>query len=410
MTVGQGFDIGPFSFTVIRVLVLVGFIRIVVRGERLSGGINLIDSIVILWGLWGLFANLLHPHPSEFTLVYRIGMVYNVWGIYFLIRILCGTAEEVIGIIKLTAILLVPLALEMLNQKMTGSNSFSLLGGVSPHVTIRDGVLRAQGPFRHAILAGTVGATCFPLMIGIWSKARRFALLGAISCAIMVFTSASSGPIASLMAAIFALVLWKYRHLTSTLCWAAVFGYVFLEIVMNRPAYYIITYADLTGSSTGWHRARLIESAMSRLDEWWLAGTNYTRHWMPTGVSWSSNHADITNYYLSWGVKGGLLWMGLFIAILILSFIRVGRTIRMYNENGLAECFLVWCFGASLFAHAATSISVSYFDQSFLFIFLTIGVISSLYSTTLQANIVTSSKEQENAAITNASSAHTFPR
>ena len=43
---------------------------------------------------------------------------------------------------------------------------------------------------------------------------------------------------------------------------------------------------------------------------------------------------------------------------------------------------MIFCFGAALFAHAATSISVAYFDQSMLFFWLTIAVISSIYSIT----------------------------
>jgi len=29
---------------------------------------------------------------------------------------------------------------------------------------------------------------------------------------------------------------------------------------------------DLTGSSTGWHRAELIDSALRHFNEWWLVG------------------------------------------------------------------------------------------------------------------------------------------
>jgi hypothetical protein len=41
---------------------------------------------------------------------------------------------------------------------------------------------------------------------------------------------------------------------------------------------------------------------------------------------------------------------------------------------------MIWCFGACLFSHAATSISVAYFDQSMLYFWLSVAVISSVYS------------------------------
>lgn len=386
MTVSQSLDIGPFTFTVIRVLILVAFLRIAIQGERLSGHLNIVDRLVFAWGIWGIIVSFIHPMPSAFTLVNRLGSIYNVWGIYFLIRIFCVNESDAIRIIRLIALLLAPLAVVMLVEKMTGINSFASLGGVPYYSIIRVGKIRAQGPFMHPILAGTVGAVCFPLMLGIWRKSKPYSAIGATACVLMVFASASSGPLASMLVAIFALLLWKYRYLMNKLRWAAIVFYFGLEMVMDRPAYYIISFADLTGSSTGWHRARLIESAFAKIGEWWFAGTNYTRHWMPSGVSWSPDHTDITNYYLSWGVRGGLMWMILFIAILIAAFYLVGKAIKLYPPGMETEKFLVWSAGASLFAHAATSISVSYFDQSFLFIVLTIAVISSLYSSTTRAH------------------------
>ena len=43
---------------------------------------------------------------------------------------------------------------------------------------------------------------------------------------------------------------------------------------------------------------------------------------------------------------------------------------------------MVWALGASLFANAATMISVSYFDQSFVFLYLKLAAIGSLKSLT----------------------------
>lgn len=147
---------------------------------------------------------------------------------------------------------------------------------------------------------------------------------------------------------------------------------------MEDPAYYIIARLDITGSSTGWHRARLIESSVAHLNEWWLGGTDYTRHWMPTGVSWSPDHSDITNQYLKMGVLGGLPLMCLFIAILATAFRYVGKGIRRSHLASKGDGALVWALGCALFAHAVTFVSVSYFDQSSLFIYLTLGAIASV--------------------------------
>jgi hypothetical protein len=286
MTLGQQILIGPFHFTVIRVLVFAGLVRVLARGERISGGLIGMDKVLLLWGAWALASSVFHRSPEE-ALIFRLGVVYGALGIYLLIRVFCQSIDDAIHVIKVTGYILVPVAFEMFLEHVTGRNLFAVLGGVPESVTVREDRLRAQGPFAHGILAGTVGATCLPLMVAIWRKHPAPARLGLIACLVMVFTSNSSGPLMSLVFSVFALILWRWRHLTRQMRIAAVVGYILLDIVMKAPAYYLIARIDLTGNSTGWHRARLIESSMEHLSEWWFAGTDRTRHWMPTGVSWS---------------------------------------------------------------------------------------------------------------------------
>ena len=140
-----------------------------------------------------------------------------------------------------------------------------------------------------------------------------------------------------------------------------------LDFVMQAPAYYLIGRIDLTGSSTGWHRARLIESAFRHLNEWWLGGTDHTRHWMATGVVWSADHTDITNHYLHMGVIGGLPLMILFILVIAQAFRLIGKELRANSAAPGSSQFFLWTVGATLFTHAVTFISVSYFDQSLVF-------------------------------------------
>jgi hypothetical protein len=159
----------------------------------------------------------------------------------------------------------------------------------------------------------------------------------------------------------------------------ALAGYVLLDVIMKAPAYYIIARIDIAGGSTGWHRAALIESAIAHLNEWWLGGTDYTRHWMPTGVSWSARHTDLTNHYIFLGVAGGLPLMLLFIAILWRGFSYVGQYVKQ-GGSARQHAYLVWCLGASLFAQATTCISVAYFDQSFVFLYLPLAALGTIAS------------------------------
>lgn len=379
MTPGQVIELGPFHFTVIRMLVMAGVVRVIVRNERLAGRTNGLDRLILAWSVLALISSVFHKDALA-ALIYRFGLVYDTCGIYFLVRVFCQSLDDVEGLCRLTAILLLPVALEMIYEKLTVSNLFSILGEGSVSPAIREGHVRARGPFAHAILAGTIGAVCLPLIVPLWRQHRKVAKIGIGACLVMIITSASSGPILSAMAALGALFMWHYRHRIRLIRWLAIVGYIGLDLVMLDPAYYILARIDLTGSSTGWHRARLIQSAIEHLPEWWLVGTDYTRHWMPTGVSWSPEHTDITNHYLQMGVIGGLPLMLLFIAVLVKGFSFVGRTMRQAPELSQQSRFMIWALGASLFAHATTFISVSYFDQSFVFIYLTLAAIGSVWS------------------------------
>jgi hypothetical protein len=163
---------------------------------------------------------------------------------------------------------------------------------------------------------------------------------------------------------------------------------------MTRPAYYLISKFDLTGSSTGWHRSRLIERAFENFSDWWLFGTDYTFHWIGIAVDEAGRHSDITNYYLWIGTIGGFPAMLLLIAIMWRAFAWVGSTVANSQVAFQEHRFVIWCLGAGLLAHAVTSLSVSYTDQSLMFFWLNIGAISSMYSVARMA----SATEQNNGA------------
>ncbi len=349
----NGLEFSIFHFSNLRILLLAGLIRVTLRGERFMGPLLGADWLILAWSAWGLFSGFYHSQPGA-ALVFRSGLMYDVCGTYFLTRIFLSTFQNIIWLGRCLAVLLIPMAAEMVMEKITFFNWYSLLGGVSATPQVRDGLIRAQGPFDHAILAGTVGALCVPLLAGIGKWHRKEALAGIGACLIIIYTSGSSGPIMTLLAGLGALVMWRYRRYMGWFKWMFIAGYIVLELIMKDPAYYIMARIDLTGSSSSWHRAALIESAVRHLNEWWWAGTDFTRHWMPTGVSWSPDHTDITNYFLHLGVVGGLPLMLSFMLILLLVFRYVGRLIRNDREEIKEFLFLIWSLGATLFALAVT--------------------------------------------------------
>jgi hypothetical protein len=62
-------------------------------------------------------------------------------------------------------------------------------------------------------------------------------------------------------------------------------------------------------------------------------------------------------------------------------FLQIGRLLDVAADDDRGDGgFTVWCLGSALFAHAATCISVAYFDQSYIFMFLCLASIASLSS------------------------------
>jgi hypothetical protein len=246
---------------------------------------------------------------------------------------------------------------------------------------MRDGKVRASGPFRHPILAGTMGAVSIPFAA--FLMRRRSKVLGAcglVACLAIVISSNSSGPLSAVMISVLGFLLWKWKDWIGFLRKAALGVALLYWVVKGRGPWFLMASIDLTGGSTGWHRAHLIDQAYRYLGEWWLCGTDYTRHWMETGVSWSTDHVDITNYYLHLGVLGGLPVMITFIMALVKSFSMIGKSLTFEEERGDPDdaILLLWCAGISLATHAVSFVSISYFDQMFVPFYLLLAAIPGL--------------------------------
>jgi hypothetical protein len=364
-----------------RILLLFGILRVMSKGERITGGLNKLDRVLIAWGVWTICSSYFHNDILE-ALVFRFGMVLNTLGFYFLMRVFIQDRESFLRVCKIIIIALLPIAIEMAIESRSGTDLFAMLGGVSRFTEMRGGKVRAQGPFAHPILAGTVGAACLPLAILFWKSNRKLALLGLAVTSVMVLASRSSGPIMTAFFAVFGLCLWKFRNYMRLLRWSTVLGIILLAMVMNAPVYFIVDRFNLTGHSTGWHRAFLIQSAITHVDDWWLGGTDYTRNWTPDAGA-DPNNTDITNHYIRMAVWGGMPMLLLFVWGLAIAFMMVSGALRANKDAPFQERFLLWTLGCILFGHAASMISVSYFDQSVFFLYFVLAAISTLQAVTV---------------------------
>lgn len=380
MTLGQWVYTVGIHLNSLRILILIGAVRIVTRERSTRITFNTIDKAIVTFIAVATIAWVI-LYRSSSSLITQFGYAYNDLGIYFIFRFLVQDQNDVTRVFRQLAIISVPLAVLMLVENSTGRNIFSLLGGVPEFSEIRDGRLRCQGPFRHPILAGTYGATIFPFFVALVFREgsdRALAMVGMIAATIITITSASSGPVLTYGFVVLGLLAWKLRAQMRMVRWSIVALLIMLQIIMKDPVWYL--YARVSGvmGGTGWHRSELIQQFLAHANEWWLVGTTYTAHWMLQHLPANPDMVDITNQYILVGVNGGLLSMALFIRIIVKGFKKVGVFVKEDQRYPFSELILVWSLGCALLGHVVTFMSVSYFDQLNVSWFLLLAMIATI--------------------------------
>jgi len=380
ITLGQVVGIGPLHFYIIRIIILLGCLRVIIRKEFTAITFNSIDKITILYVFTSAIIYYLLRKDTD-AFISSLGFAYNALGLYFVFRSIVRDPSDYYLIFKMLAWVMIPLALSMLVEKATGRNFFSIFGGVPEITMVREGRLRCQGAFMHPILAGTFGATSIPFFIALWFKGtghKLTAALGIVSATIIAITPASSGPVIVYAAVILGLFMWRLRDSMRMVRWVALFAILALHLVMKAPVWALIGRLGSLIGGGGWHRVMIIDAAIAHFNEWWLLGTDFTRHWMPTGVTWSEKHTDITNHFIGIGIHGGLVSLVLFVTILVYCFKTIGIRMKEIDPSDFQLKFTVWCLGVSLFSHITAFISVSYFDQIIVFWYLLLAMIAGL--------------------------------
>jgi hypothetical protein len=351
--------IAGLHFPALRLLLGTAWLRLLLRREIRIPRMNSIDKAFLVWALgsatffcilWGTLG----------AVTNRLGFLWTTLGSYFLVRLLIRNKADVARVIQVLAITITIIAPALLVEHFTQHNLFTILGA-PPLSAIRDGAIRAQGPFRHPIIAGTVGAMLLPLFVGLWwqGKQHRTVLATGMAASIgMAIASASSTPLMTCAAGIGALLLWPYRARLRILRWGAVLGIVWLHLMMKAPVWMLIARAGGTLGGSGYHRAMLIDNFIRHFGEWWLVGTR-------ANANWGYDMWDVDNAFVAAGVGGGLVAFIAFIALFVYAYKQVGKS-RQLLRSSRKDDRLIWALGASLFANTVGFFGIVYFDQSIL--------------------------------------------
>ena len=349
----------------LRVLVLFGIIRMAresgQKRKLLSGGVNAIDIAVILLAVMTALNGILLFQASG-AVVYQLGELYSIFGVYFFFRFLIRDEEDVVRILQTFAGIAAFVAVVMAYEVVTGHNPYAVLGGAaaSKYSTLiaRDDRFRAQGPFAHSILAGTFGAVILPLFVALWwkgKKYRRLAVIGAISSTVITLACNSSTPVLGYAAGVLALALWPIRNSMRILRWAVVLTLVALHLALKNPVWHLITRIDITGGSSSYHRYMLIDQCIRHFSDWWLMGVKDTSVW-----GWDM--WDTANQYVGTCDNSGLLPFILLISVLVYGFKFLGKARRRAGDK--KKALFIWALGSALFANVVAFVGISYWDQN----------------------------------------------
>lgn len=373
----QRLVVANLDFRLIRILVLFGIARLILRSELRGIRWTALDFVVIAFAIaktiiytaqWKTFG----------AMIYQSGQIFDSVGVYFLMRCFIRTPRDLVRTGMGFAIIAVPVMLAFLVENLTGRNAFSIFGGVPAITHVREGRLRCQGAFPHPIIGGCFWASSLPLIAALWwqhGRARTIAAVGSVCALGIVGLSASSTPLMGAIAAMLGGVFYFVRHWTRWIFVGFCFMLVGLHFSMNKPVWHLISRITITRGNTGYHRYKLIDSAIHHFNEWCMLGTRSTAHWF-----WGGQ--DVTNQYVLEGVRGGFLTLVLFVATLALAYAAVGRTWR-FEQRNRGMMIYAWGLGSALFVHCVNFIGVSYFGQIVFLWYLHLAMIGSFHECAL---------------------------
>ncbi len=366
--------VGGLDFTLLRIMVLFGWIRVVARHEYASLRWIRLDYAMLALAVVSILAMTAREQTLG-VFANRLGSNFDAIGMYFLFRFLIRDWRDVRIVTHAFILVSVVVAAAFALEHNTGRNIFSIFGGVREFTVVREGRLRCQGAFSHAILAGCFWAAQLPMVAALWwdgSTRKVLPILGAGCMLLIVIFCASSTPVGGVGVCLLGGGLFFFRKYTRHMRWGFLATLVGLHMVMEAPVWHLFARIDLAGGSTGWHRYHLINEMVKNFDEWWFLGTSSTAHW-------GHQMFDITNQYVLQGVRGGLLQMVIFIVCMALAFQCVGQLCDVFRSNR-RYLVLSWALGVSLLSHAVMFMAVSYFGQTYLAWYLLLAMIGTMGS------------------------------
>lgn len=371
--IGQVVVLGSLHFTVLRILVIAGLIRRALSGSsaprsKFPGGFNSVDQMVVLWSTSILVILSLQWMNTQ-ALIHNLGDFLDTIGGYFVVRFLIPDGVAIKRTFKTLAWVCVIQGVCMVNEQITHRNVFGYLGGMPLVVTIRDGKVRSEGVMG-CIYAGVFAGVLIPMFVWLWTggKSRVVASAGLVGAIAMAITSNASTSLMALGGSLVGLAFWPLRKQMRIVRWSLVAILVTLHLAMKAPVWALIARIDLTGSSSGDHRYKLMDNCIRHFSDWWLLGCRYYD-------SWGYDMWDLCNQFVVVALIGGLLTLVFYIGMFSKSFGVLGKARKQINKDRSRE-WLLWCLGVDLFATVVAHFGINYMAQLMMSVFPLLACIS----------------------------------
>jgi hypothetical protein len=372
----QRIMVGDLDFQVLRILTIVGMLRLAIRGEIVPIRWNRFDKLLLAWFVVGSLVYVTQ-WMSMSAVINRSGQFVERLCLYWVFRQSVRSWSDLRFAYVALAVCALAMAPFVAGEWATGRNPFAVLGRVVTES--REGQYRCQATFPHSIMMGLFWATLVPLFVGFARQRVQYRLLlwaAVAASTFMILVTASSTPILTLAAVAVLLAVFAQRHHTRTVAWGVVAMVIALQIVMHGPVWLLVARVSVISGSTGWHRYALIDAAVRHFPEWMLLGTRETG-------SWGWGLEDITNQYILEGVRGGLVTLVLFCIIL---FVGARAAVRLsLQSRDRSETFLAWGVFVTIVAHCLSFIGVSYFGQIAMIWYLLLAAVAYMYGQVYEA-------------------------
>jgi len=151
-----------------------------------GGRLGTLDIVFLVWAFCRALAGVVVFSFDAGALVYQAGFLLDAIGGFFALRYLICDDDDIYRTLRVFATLCIIIACCMLFERVYRLDVFGLLGGVRAVPEVRNGSVRAEGPFQHELLAGTFAATLLPLFFLLWRDAKsRFLAVLALAVSVI---------------------------------------------------------------------------------------------------------------------------------------------------------------------------------------------------------------------------------